>query len=60
MNTTTSNKQTDFDYFMEHLKLYDCKKNPKLFKRAEFNGVDVYVQLDESGRIIRFNITKLF
>ena len=60
MNQTTSNKQSDFDYFIEHLKQYDCKKKPKFFKRAVFNGVDVYVQLDESGRVIRFNITKLF
>ena len=60
MNATTTNQQSDFDYFISHLKLNELKKPNKLFKRASFNGVDIYVELDESERIIRFNITKLF
>lgn len=61
MNTTkTTTKQNDFDYFISHLKLNELKKKNKLFKRAVFNGIDIYVELDESEHIIRFNITKLF
>ena len=45
--TTTTTKQNDFDYFITHLKLNELKKPNKLFKRAVFNGVDIYVELDE-------------